>query len=149
MSKISETYSDFKKFILKGNIIDMAVGVIVGGAFGKVITSLVNDVLMPIIGSLTGGSTFSEFKYVINATVVDASGKIVTPEAAIYYGRFLQNILDFLIIGLCMFIMIRAFASISSRFKKEEEVDVKVPGPTSEELLGEILSVLKDNNKNS
>ncbi len=134
MSKLNDVMKEFKAFILKGNIIDMAVGVIIGGAFSKIVTSLVNDILMPILGALTGGANFDTFKYVIN------------DEAAIAYGSFIQNILDFLIIGVCMFFMIKAVAVISARFHHEEEkAEAPAPaGPTTEELLAEIRDLLKE-----
>lgn len=147
MNSINNVMKEFKAFILKGNIIDMAVGVIIGGAFSKIVTSLVNDILMPILGALTGGANFNTFKYVINPAVQDASGKIIKEEAAILYGSFLQNIFDFLIIGICMFFMIKAVAMISSRLRREEEIreESGAPaGPTQEELLAEIRDLLKE-----
>lgn len=130
---------EFKAFILKGNIIDMAVGVIIGGAFSKIVTSLVNDILMPALGALTGGASFSTLKWVL----VPATE--TTEEAAILYGSFLQNILDFLIIGVCMFFMIKAVAVISARFHHQEAEAVDAPaGPTQEELLAEIRDLLKE-----
>lgn len=133
MSNLSSVMKEFKAFILKGNIIDMAVGVIIGGAFSKIVTSLVNDILMPVLGAVTGGADFSTFKYEIG------------PDAAIAYGSFIQNIFDFLIIGICMFFMIKAVAVISARFHHEEETPVAAApaGPTSEELLTEIRDLLK------
>ena len=99
MSNINSVMKEFKAFILKGNIIDMAVGVIIGGAFSKIVTSLVNDILMPLLGALTGGASFNTLKYVIHpAATVNG---VEVAEAAILYGSFLQNILDFLIIGVC------------------------------------------------
>lgn len=143
MKNLNSVMKEFKTFILKGNIIDMAVGVIVGGAFSKIVASLVNDVLMPILGALSGGASFNTLKYVlIPATDTKA-------EAAILYGSFLQNILDFLIIGACMFFMVKAIAAVTSRFRREEEKEAPVPapaGPTQEELLAEIRDLLKERN---
>lgn len=146
MSKGKGVMKEFKAFILKGNIIDMAVGVIIGGAFSKIVTSLVNDILMPVLGAITGGANLNTFKYVISPAISDAAGNIVKAEAAIYYGQFIQNIIDFLIIGACMFFMIKAVAMITSRFHHEEEVkEAPAPaGPTSEELLAEIRDLLKE-----
>lgn len=147
MESIGNVMEEFKKFILKGNIIDMAVGVIIGGAFGKIVTSLVNDILMPLLGAIIGQSTFSSFKLVIHPAVYDAAGKVVTEEAAVLYGSFLQNILDFLIIGLCMFFMIKAIAMVSAKFHHEAAKAEEAPaGPTSEELLTEIRDLLKEKN---
>lgn len=147
MNNLNNVMKEFKAFILKGNIIDMAVGVILGGAFSKVVTSLVNDILMPLLGALTGGASFNTLKFVINpATTVNGEE---IQEAAILYGSFLQNILDFLIIGLCMFFMIKTVAVVSSRFRHEEEKkeEATAPaGPTQEELLAEIRDLLKEKN---
>lgn len=146
MSKGKGVMKEFKAFILKGNIIDMAVGVIIGGAFSKIVTSLVNDILMPVLGAITGGANLSTFKYVISPLVKDGAGNIVKDEAAILYGQFIQNIIDFLIIGACMFFMIKAVAMITARFRHEEEAkEAPAPaGPTSEELLAEIRDLLKE-----
>ena len=146
MSKMTEVMKEFKAFILKGNIIDMAVGVIIGGAFSKIVTSLVNDILMPALGALTGGADFSTLKWVINPAVTDGAGNEIVAEAAIKYGSFLQNIFDFLIIGVCMFFMIKAVATISARVRHEEEKkeEPAPAGPTAEELLAEIRDLLKE-----
>lgn len=144
--KLSGTMSEFKKFILKGNIIDMAVGVIIGGAFSKIVTSLVNDILMPLLGAVTGGASFNAYKLVIHPAVLDEAGNVVTPEAAVLYGSFIQNIVDFLIVGLCMFFMIKAVAMVTARFHREEEKkeEPAPAGPTTEELLAEIRDLLKE-----
>ena len=119
---------EFKEFAMKGNVMDMAVGVIIGGAFGKIVTSLVDDVLMPIIGMLTGGVDFTG----LVAKVGDATVK---------YGTFIQNIIDFLIIALCIFCMIKAM----NKMKKAEEPAPEAPaGPTTEELLADIKDILKN-----
>ena len=142
---LGNTMSEFKKFILKGNIIDMAVGVIIGGAFSKIVTSLVNDILMPALGAVTGGASFSDYKFVIHPAVLDEAQNVVTPESAILYGSFIQNIVDFLIIGACMFFMVKAVAMVTSRLHKEEEEKPEAPaGPTTEELLTEIRDLLKE-----
>ncbi len=147
MKNLNNVMKEFKSFILKGNIIDMAVGVIVGGAFSKIVTSLVNDILMPVIGALTGGSSFNTLKYVLRpAQVIDGAE---VAETAILYGSFLQNILDFLIIGVSMFFMVKAVAMISSRFRHEEEAQKEAAapaGPTQEELLTEIRDLLRERN---
>ena len=144
--KLGDTASDFKKFILKGNIIDMAVGVIIGGAFSKIVTSLVNDILMPLLGAAMGGASFSSLKIVLNPAVLDEAGEVVTPEAAVLYGSFIQNIVDFLIIGVCMYAMIKTVAAITEKLKKEEEAPApeEPKGPTTEELLAEIRDLLKE-----
>ncbi|MCM1369216.1 MAG: large-conductance mechanosensitive channel protein MscL [Candidatus Amulumruptor caecigallinarius] len=135
---------DFKAFALKGNVIDMAVGVIVGGAFGKIVTSLVNDILMPVITIITGNSGYANMKYVIKeATPATADGVAAAEEVAINYGLFIQNIVDFFIIALCIFIALR----YTVRFMKKEKVEEEVPAsePTAEEkLLTQIRDTLND-----
>ena len=131
-------WKDFKAFAFKGNILDMAIGVIIGGAFGKIVTSLVTDIIMPAFGALTSGMDFKALKWVISAAD-EVTGKA---EAAILYGQFIQNIVDFLIIAISMFIVI----SIIGKFKKKEEPAPEPPkGPTQEELLTEIRDLLKEN----
>ncbi len=124
---VTTEFSEFKKFISRGNVVDMAVGVIVGGAFGKIVTSLVNDILMPIIGVLLGGLDFTALTIRIN-------------DAVIHYGSFIQSIVDFLIVAFCIFIMVRLF----ERFKHEEKnEEVKVKS-NEEVLLEEIRDILKN-----
>ena len=127
---------EFKEFAIKGNVIDLAVGVIIGGAFGKIVTSLVNDVIMPIIGMLLGGLNFHNIKYVIKPAVGDI------PESAILYGTFIQNILDFIIIAFCIFIMIKLINAAKKKAEKpaEEEPAAK---PDDVVLLEEIRDLLK------
>ena len=118
MGKFSE---DFKAFIAKGNVLDMAVGVIVGGAFNKIVTSLVNDIIMPLVGLAMGGLDVTEMKYVLNEAVLDAEGAIVTAENALMYGNFIQTVIDFFIIALTVFVALRIFTKLQSKRKKEEE----------------------------
>lgn len=127
--------NDFKNFAMKGNVIDMAVGVIIGGAFGKIVTSMVNDILMPILSLVMPGDGFANYKQVITPA---ADG---VEEVAVNYGVFIQNIVDFLIIAFCIFMAIR----VISRFKKkEEETPAAPPAPSQEEvLLTEIRDLLK------
>lgn len=129
LDKEKKVVGEFKEFISKGNIVDMAVGVIIGSAFGKIVSSLVNDIFMPLIGIIIGGLDFSK----LTLTVGDA---------VIAYGTFIQNIVDFLIIALCIFMMIKVLA----KFKKKEEVKPE-PVKESEEvvLLREIRDLLKEN----
>ena len=125
--KVKNEIIEFKKFISRGNVVDMAVGVIVGGAFGKIVTSLVNDTLMPLIGTLMGGLDFSGLSIKIK-------------DATIAYGAFIQSIIDFLIIALCIFLMIRFI----EKFKKKEEVKKINPVKSDEvKLLEEIRDLLK------
>lgn len=137
---------EFKEFALKGNVIDMAVGVIIGGAFGKIVTSIVNDLIMPVFGFLTAGVDFKELKLVLSPAVVE-NGVTVKAEAAVLYGNFLQNVLDFLIISISMFMVIRLFTNAKTRLlhKPEEEPTEEKPAPpTTEELLTEIRDLLAE-----
>ena len=130
---------EFKQFIARGNVMDMAVGVIIGGAFGKISTSLVNDIIMPLISMLTGGIDFSDWKWVLKA----AEGE--TAEVAVNYGTFLATILDFLIIAFAVFLMIKTINGFHDKMKKkEEEAPAAPPEPSNEEkLLTEIRDLLK------
>jgi len=126
---MSKFVQEFKSFAMRGNVMDMAVGVIVGGAFGKIVSSLVDDILMPIVGSFTGGVDFTNLVVRIG-------------EANIKYGMFIQNIIDFLIIAFCIFLMIKGVNKLS---KKREEQPAAPPAPTKEEtLLTEIRDLLKN-----
>lgn len=131
MSMIQE----FKKFAMRGNVVDMAVGIIMGAAFGKIVSSFVADVIMPPIGLLIGGVNFTN----LAITIKDAVGE--TAAVTINYGKFIQNIFDFLIIAIAIFMAIKAMNSI---MKKEEEAPAPPPAPTKEELLlTEIRDILK------
>ncbi|MBD9200096.1 MAG: large-conductance mechanosensitive channel protein MscL [Clostridiales bacterium] len=140
---------EFKTFIARGNVMDMAVGVIIGGAFGKISTSLVNDVIMPLISVLTGGIDFSNWKIVLKAAVAGADGAIdASTEIAIRYGAFLATILDFLIIAFAVFLMIKTINGFHDKMKKQEEAvpaeESAPPEPSNEEkLLAEIRDLLK------
>lgn len=137
---------EFKEFIARGNVLDMAVGVIIGGAFGKISTSLVNDIIMPAISLLIGGIDFSDWKLVLKAAEVDAMGAEVTPAVSINYGVFLATILDFLIIAFAVFCLIKGLNRL--RRKKEEPPAPPPPPELSQEekLLTEIRDLLKERN---
>lgn len=117
MGKFSE---DFKAFIAKGNVIDMAVGVVVGGAFNKIVTSLVNDIIMPLVSLLVGGLNVTDWKWVIKQAEILEDGTEVA-ETALCYGNFIQNIIDFLIVALTIFVVLRLFTKLQSKRKKAEE----------------------------
>lgn len=135
-------WKEFKEFAFKGNVLDMSIGVIIGGAFGKIVTSVVNDIIMPFFGYLTAGSDFKSLKYVLSPAQVDAAGAVIKPEAAIMYGNFLQNVLDFFIIAFCIFLFVNQISKM--RKKNEEPAPEPAPaGPTTEELLTEIRDLLK------
>lgn len=129
---IMNEVNEFKKFISRGNVVDMAVGVIVGGAFGKIVTSLVNDVLMPLIGTVMGGVNFSNLSIKIK-------------DASIAYGLFVQSVVDFLIIAVCIFAMVKIFEKFKHKEEKKEEAK---PTKSDEvKLLEEIRDLLKAKRK--
>ena len=142
---------DFKAFALKGNVIDMAVGVIVGGAFGKIVSSLVNDIIMPEITLCTGGTGFENMKFVIRHGIpATEEGQAAVEEVAVHYGTFIQNIVDFFIIAFSIFVAIRVTVKFQEKWRKDEEKapePAAEPAPTKEEvLLGEIRDLLKQQN---
>lgn len=144
--KVGKSASEFRDFIMQGNVVDLAVGVIIGGAFGKIVTSLVNDILMPIIGIIIGGIDFSN----LSVNVLDAK---------IMYGTFIQNVIDFLIVAFCIFLFIKLINKITRKDKKEAEKKAKAEAEklAKEEeknkkspevkLLEEIRDLLKEKNK--
>lgn len=130
---------DFKEFAMRGNIMDMAVGVIIGGAFSSIVSSLVSDLIMPIITLFTGAADFSSLSLILKESA-DGSSVI-----ALNYGSFLQSVIDFLIIALVIFMMLKVMMKVSKLYHKEEEKVEEAPkGPTTEELLVEIRDLLKD-----
>lgn len=135
---------EFKAFAMRGNVIDMAVGVVIGGAFGKITTSLVNDIIMPLISMLTGGIDFSAWKWVLKEAVLDASGAVATPEVAVNFGNLIAVVLDFLIIAFVIFCMIKFL----NKLHKKEEAPAEEPAPpepsAEEKLLMEIRDLLKE-----
>ncbi len=133
--------SDFKEFAMKGNIVDMAVGVIIGGAFGKIVSSLVNDIIMPVVSVCTGGADFKTLTYTLRDSVVGADGVEEVPALVLNYGMFIQNIVDFFIIALSIFVALRVIMKFK---KKEEEAPAAPAGPTTDELLTQIRDILKE-----
>ncbi len=154
-------FSDFKAFIAKGNIIDMAVGVIIGGAFGKIVTSLVNDIIMPALSLVTGGASIADLKYVITEAVTDPTTlKVTTPEVAIKYGNFIQLIIDFLLVAFCIFCVLRVMLKVNQKMhakelaeaeakakeeeeKKKAEAEAEAAKETVEDILRDIRASLK------
>lgn len=134
---------EFKEFISRGNVIDMAVGVIVGGAFNKIVTSLVNDIIMPFIGWLFGSQGFENLKYVYQQA--DEAAGIA--EGAIYFGNFIATVVDFFIIALTIFIFVKVVNGVRHRLEKQKAAEVAeeaAKAPSTEDLLGEIRDLLRD-----
>ena len=126
--------SEFKEFAMKGNVMDMAVGVIIGGAFGKIVSSLVDDILMPCVGMITGNVDFTTLSFKIG----EGEGA-----AVLNYGTFIQNTVDFIIVAFCIFLMLKGINKLN-RKKAEPEAPAAPAGPTQEELLAEIRDLLKN-----
>ena len=146
---MSKFLQEFRDFAVKGNMIDMAVGIIIGGAFGKIVTSLVSDIIMPPIGLLVGGVNFTDWNVVLKEAVME-NGEVITPALTLNYGNFIQVLFDFLIIALSIFFVIRGInkmKEMTSKKKAEEEAAAPAPEPepTKEEvLLTEIRDLLKN-----
>ena len=154
--------NEFKAFAMRGNVIDLAVGVVIGGAFGKITTSIVNDIIMPVVGMLTGGINFSDWKIVLKEAVThlaeDGALVVDKAEVAITYGNTIAIILDFIIVAFAVFCMVKAINGLHAKAeelkkKEEEEAAAAVeepaappapPAPTTEELLAEIRDLLKN-----
>lgn len=138
---------DFKSFAMKGNVVDMAVGVIIGGAFGKIVTSVVNDIIMPPIGWLIGGVNFKDLKLELPINPISVKEGVEAVPVTINYGNFLQTTFDFLIIAFCIFLMVKGIAKLTTK-KKEEPKPATPPAPPApsaeEKLLTEIRDLLKN-----
>jgi large conductance mechanosensitive channel len=135
-------FSEFKAFAMRGNVVDMAVGIIIGGAFGKIVSSVVADIIMPPIGLLLGGVKFTDLKFELKPAALDAAGTVKTAAVNINYGNFIQTTVDFLIIAFAIFLMIKAMNSLK---RKQEQVPPTAPETTKEEvLLTEIRDLLKN-----
>lgn len=133
---------EFKEFAVKGNAIDMAVGVIIGGAFGNIVNSIVNDIIMPPIGYLIGGVNFTDLKYELPKVAIE--GVELAP-ATIAYGNFIQTIINFLIIALCVFLMVKGINKLTVKKEEEPAAPAPAPEPSAEEkLLAEIRDLLKN-----
>ena len=138
---------EFKEFAVKGNVMDMAVGVIIGGAFGKIVTSVVNDIIMPPVGLLVGGVDFTDMKLTLKQAVLDAAGAVVTPAVTWNYGAFIQQVVDFTILAFCVFLMVKLMNRLT---KKPAPAPAPAPAPeppkpsNEEVLLAEIRDLLKE-----
>lgn len=133
---------------MRGNVIDMAVGVVIGAAFGKIVSSLVDDIIMPLVGVATGGMNFTDYKFIIQKAVVDGTTQqVITPEVSLNWGSWVQTIVDFLIIAFCIFIAIKGI----NKLKREKPAEEPAPAPAEptkeEQLLTEIRDLLKEQKK--
>ncbi|MEP2936499.1 MAG: large conductance mechanosensitive channel protein MscL [Gilvibacter sp.] len=131
---------EFKNFIMTGNVIEFAVAVILAGAVGLVVNTFVSDMMMPIIGHFAGGMDFAELKVVLDEAVLAADGSVATPENAIMWGKWVNTIINLIIVGFVLFMMMKAY---NKSKKKEEAVEEAPAGPSQEELLAEIRDLLK------
>lgn len=133
-------FKEFKKFIMTGNVIDLAVAVLLAGAVGLVVKGFVSDIMMPIVGQFTGGMDFADLKVVLSPAILDAEGVVTTAENAIMYGNWINSIINLIIVGFVLFMMVKAY----NKTKKPVEETPAVPkGPTQEELLTDIRDLLK------
>ena len=134
---------EFRKFAMRGNVVDMAVGIIIGAAFGKIVSSLVNDVMMPPLGFLLGGVDFSDKKFVLQKAVAAADTTKAIPAVEMKYGVFINETINFIIVAFAVFLLIKALNTMKERFEKQQEA-APPPGPTmDQELLSEIRDILK------
>ncbi|MGL5682471.1 MAG: large-conductance mechanosensitive channel protein MscL [Marinifilaceae bacterium] len=146
MSKIKQWASDFKQFAMRGNVVDMAVGIIIGAAFGKIVASLVSDIMMPLIGLIWGGVDFQTLSYTLREAEVLPDG-VTRPASVLRYGNFIQVTIDFLCIAFSVFLMIKLFVSL----QRKKEAAPATPPPTPEDtlLLRDIRDLLKNNKDNT
>lgn len=140
---MSKFLTEFKEFAMRGNVVDMAVGVVIGAAFGKIVSSLVDDIIMPLVGVATGGINFTDYKWIIQKGTTDADGTVLTPEVVMSWGAWIQTIVDFIIVALCIFVMIK-FMNNMRKKKEEEPAPEPAPAEPSKEevLLTEIRDIL-------
>ena len=135
---------EFKEFAMKGNVMDMAIGIIIGGAFGKIVASFVSDVLMPPLGLLMGGVNFTDFKFVLSEAAMGADGVETAAAVSIKYGNFIQVTVDFIIVAFAIFMMVKAMNAAKKKEEAAPAAPAAPPAPSNEEvLLGEIRDLLK------
>ena len=141
--------AEFKQFIMRGNVMDMAIGVVIGAAFGKITTSIVNDIIMPLIGLVIGGIDLTQWNILLKPEILDEAGNVAQAAVTLGIGNLLAVILDFIIVAFAMFLLVKAMNKLASLKKKEEEApaEEEEPKPTSEELLAEIRDLLKEQQK--
>jgi len=134
-------WKEFKAFIMTGNVIDLAVAVLLAGAVGLVVKGFVGDIMMPFVGHFAGGVDFAEFKIILSEAILNDAGEVATPESAIYYGRWINTLINLVIVGFVLFMITKAYNKTK---KKAEEAPAAPPAPSNEEvLLGEIRDLLK------
>lgn len=144
---MAKLLKEFKEFAMKGNVIDMAVGVVIGAAFGKIVSSLVDDIIMPLVGVATGGMNFTDYKWVIQEAVSQGT-EIIKPEVTMNWGAWVQTIVDFLIVAFCIFIAIKFMNKLRRNKEEEAAAPAPAPEPTKEEvLLTEIRDLLRRQNE--
>lgn len=135
---------EFKQFAMRGNVLDMAVGIIIGGAFGKIVSSIVSDVIMPPVGLLVGGVNFTDLKITIKQQILDAAGTVIAPAVTINYGNFIQVTFDFLIIAFAIFMLIKGMNNINRKKEAAPAAPATPPPPPEDiQLLKEIRDLLK------
>lgn len=139
--KTQTMLKEFRDFIMKGNVLELAVAVIIAGAFGAIVTSFTNDVIMPPIGLAMGGVDFSDLAIVLQEAETNEAGEVVKEAVSVRYGAFIQKVIDFLIIAFIIFMLVRTYNKIQERNKKPE-APAPPPGPTAEQLLTEIRDLL-------
>lgn len=132
---------EFKEFAVKGNVMDLAIGVIIGAAFGKIVTSLVNDVVMPAVGLLVGGADFSSLAVVLQPETLNEAGEVVNAAVSLNYGVFINTVIDFAIVAFVIFAVVKGMNRLKKKQEKQEEEKIK--HPTQVELLVEIRDLLK------
>ena len=131
---------EFRDFIMTGNVIDLAVAVILAGAVGMVVTGFTNDIMMPIVGHFAGGLDFADMKYVLDEAVVGADGEVIEPENAVMYGKWVNALINLVIVGFVLFLIVKSYAKVR---KKKEEAPAPDPGPSEKDILIEIRDELK------
>ncbi|WP_106830142.1 large-conductance mechanosensitive channel protein MscL [Parabacteroides pacaensis] len=138
---------EFKTFAMRGNVVDMAVGIILGGAFGKIVSSLVSDIIMPGVGLLIGGVNFTNLKIVLKHAVTNAKGEVIEPAVSINYGNFIQVTVDFIIISFAIFLLVKGINALSQLKEKEEQTNPAAPVvPDNIKLLTQIRDLLQQQN---
>lgn len=138
---------EFKQFAMRGNVVDMAVGIIIGGAFGKIVSSFVSDVIMPPLGILIGGVNFTDLKITIKSQIVDVAGAVTNPAVTINYGNFIQVVFDFIIIAFAIFAMIKIMNNLNRKSVEEQTPATPPPPPADIQILREIRDILKKDQK--